>query len=287
MACYNSNVIVDFHTHILPPRLIEKREELVKKDPRFAEIYSNPKAKLATVDDLISSMDKDGIDLSVVLNFGWSSPELCHETNDYIMEAVSRYPDRLVGFCTIQPKSEEAIAELERCIQGGIRGLGELRIEVQTLANKEIMSPIVKIAEQKGLIFLTHTSEPVGHSYPGKGDLTPEVIFRFITDFPNLCLVCAHWGGGLPFYALMPEVAEALKNVFFDTAASPFLYKNEVFNQVAQLVGADKILFGSDYPLITQSRIVRVVQQREDLSPEVKAAILGENARRLLNLNPR
>ena len=63
----------------------------------------------------------------------------------------------------------------------------------------------------------------------------------------------------MPFYALMPEVKAALKNVYFDTAASPFLYTPQVYGQVAQLVGAEKILFGSDYPLISQRRFFKEI----------------------------
>jgi len=87
----------------------------------------------------------------------------------------------------------------------------------------------------------------------------------------------------LPFYALMPEVKQAMSNVFFDTAASPFLYSPEVYNQVIQLVGAEKILFGSDYPLLTQTRLLQEINSA-DLPEEAKNLILADNARRLLNI---
>jgi len=109
------------------------------------------------------------------------------------------------------------------------------------------------------------------------------MLYPFISRYPDLTIVCAHWGGGLPFYALMPEVKEVLKNVYFDTAASPFLYKPEVYQQVSQLVGADRILFGSDYPLLAQSRIVQEISTA-DLTGEAKELILSGNARRLLGI---
>jgi predicted TIM-barrel fold metal-dependent hydrolase len=149
------------------------------------------------------------------------------------------------------------------------------------LGDKALMSPVIEAAQEHNMIVLTHSSEPVGHTYPGKGNVLPETLYRFITSFPSLRIVCAHWGGGLPFYTLMPEVAEAIKNVFFDTAASPFLYRYEIFSRVAELVGADKILFGSDYPLIAQSRIIQSLREL-DMPQETKDNILGENARRLL-----
>ena len=277
-------MIIDFHTHILPPRIREDREDYLRRDPCFSLLYANPETRLATAEELIASMDEEGIDCSIALNIGWTSHELCLETNDYIMEALSRYPDRLVGFCAIQPRAGEmAIAEIERCARGGMRGIGEMRPDIQgfDLGDEEIMRPVIEAAKRHRLIFLTHSSEPVGHEYMGKGKITPDILYRFICRFPQLPIVCAHWGGGLPFYALMPEVKTALEDVFFDTAASPFLYQPEIFKHVAEIVGVKKILFGSDYPLMSQSRVIKQVRSL-DMGGEAEDMILGGNAEGLL-----
>ncbi|MCK4242931.1 MAG: amidohydrolase [Dehalococcoidia bacterium] len=279
-------MIIDFHTHIFSPRLRENREQYLGRDPCFAHLYSDPKAALATAEDLIASMDREGIDRSIVLNIGWASHQMCVETNDYIMESISRYPERLVGFCALQPKEgEAAIAELERCARGGMRGIGEMRPDTQglDLGDEAMMRPIVEAAADHRFILLTHASEPVGHLYSGKGNITPDILYRFICHFPQIPIVCAHWGGGLPFYALMPEVGRALENVFFDTAATPFLYRPEIFTHVAQIVGFDKILFGSDYPLLAPSRITSQLRSI-GLGEEAEGLILGGNAERLLGL---
>jgi len=277
-------VIIDFHTHIFPPWLKERRDEYARSDPCFSLLYAQPKARIATAEELIASMDEAGIDLSVVLNAGWVSHELCVKTNDYILDSVSRYPKRLVGFCAIQPRAgDAAIAEIERCARAGAKGIGELRSDVQgfDLADKTTMGPVVDAVLEHDLILLTHSSEPVGHEYFGKGRITPDIIYSFVTAFPKLRVVCAHWGGGLPFYALMPEVAKSLANVFFDTAATVFLYKPEIFQQVGCIIGSDRILFGTDYPLMRQSRVIAHVRSAQ-LSEKDKAGILGTNARKLL-----
>jgi len=279
-------MIIDFHTHIFPPHIKRNRNKYIDNDPCFAILYSDSKAKLATADELIASMDEAGVDISVIVNIGWITHELCVETNDYILESIARYPKRLIGFCAVQPQSyEAAIAEIERCAKGGIRGVGELRPDMQLLdfSDKEMMDPFVEIMTKHRLILLTHTSEPVGHDYTGKGSITPDIIYPLITSYPELTIVCAHWGGGLPFYALMPEVRQAMNNVLFDTAASPLLYSPEIYQQVIQLVGADKILFGSDYPLLTQSRMLDEIRAL-DLPEETKDLILGGNAQKLLNI---
>ena len=278
-------MIIDSHTHIFPPWVKEQRDEYVKRDSCFSLLYSQPKAKLVTAEELIASMDEAEVDLSVVLNIGWVNHELCVETNDYILDTISRYPDRLVGFCAIQPRAgDAAIIELERCAQAGIKGVGEMRSDIQgfDLADKAMMKPLVDIALKHDLIFLTHSSEPAGHQYIGKGSITPDILYSFILSFPDLKLVCAHWGGGLPFYALMPEVARDLTNVFFDTAATIWLYQPQIFKQVSDIIGSDKILFGSDYPLISPSRIIAQIQSTA-LAEEDKVKILGGNARKLLS----
>lgn len=277
-------VIIDFHTHIFPPWLREERAEYVKSDACFALLYSQPKARMSTAEELIDSMDEAGIDLSVVLNAGWVSHELCAKTNDYILESISRYPARLIGFCAIQPKGgDAAIAELERCAKAGARGIGELRSDVQgfDLSDNDTMRPVVDAALRHGLIFLTHSSEPVGHEYSGKGRVTPDILYTFVAAFPELKVVCAHWGGGLPFYALMPEVAKALTNVYFDTAATVYLYKPDIFEQVSGIIGSDKVLFGTDYPLMHQGRVIAQVQSSR-LPEQDKVRIMGANAQRLL-----
>ena len=279
-------MIIDFHTHVFSPQIKKNRNKYIDSDPCFAILYSKAEAKLATADELIASMDKDGIDISVIVNIGWTTHELCVETNDYILESVARYPKRLIGFCAVQPNSyDAAIAEIERCAKGGIRGVGEIRPDMQffDLGDDVLMEPFVEVLQKHKLILLTHTSEPVGHDYPGKGAVTPDMLYPFITSFPDLTIVCAHWGGGLPFYALMPEVKQAMSNVFFDTAASPYLYSPQIYNQVIQLVGGDKILFGSDYPLLAQSRYLKEINSL-DLPDETRNLILSGNARRLLGI---
>ena len=279
-------MIIDFHTHVFSPEIKKNRSKYIERDPCFAILYSDPKAKIATAEELIAGMDEAGVDISVILNIGWATHELCVETNDYIIDSVSRYPQRLVGFCAVQPQSPKAAAaEIERCAKAGIRGVGEIRPDIQLfdLGDEMVMGPLVEVLKEHKLVLLLHSSEPIGHDYPGKGIMFPDILYPFITSFPDLTIVCAHWGGGLPFYALMPEVKKALGNVYFDSAASPFLYTPEVYQQVIKLVGADKVLFGSDYPLLTQRRLLNEIEAL-DMPEETKNLMLAGNALRLLGI---
>jgi hypothetical protein len=279
-------MIIDFHSHIFPPYLREHRDELLPRDHTLATLYSNPNARMASAEELVATMDGAGIDVSVALGIGWNDLELCRKANDYLIEAVSRFPLRLKGFCSVNPRwGPAAVAEVERCAQAGLVGIGELHPDTQgfDLGDSATMAPLVEAAMNRGMPILTHASEPVGHLYAGKGHTTPEVLCRFIDNFPDATLICAHWGGGLPFYALMPEVSRAMQNVYFDTAASPFLYRREVFPVVVGLVGEGRVLLGTDYPLMEQNRLIRQVIDAP-ISDEAKEGILYANAARLLGI---
>ena len=279
-------MIVDFHTHIHPPELRERRDHYLERDATFRELYADPKARLATVEELLAAMDEDGVDVSVVMGAGWADEGLTRESNDYVIEAVERYSKKLVGFASVNPAwGERAAVEVDRCAEAGLKGVGELHPDTQgfQLEDRDAMAPVMEVVRRRGLIVTTHSSEPVGHTYPGKGTVRPEALWRFIENYPDVRVVCAHWGGGLPFYALMPEVAAGLRNVYFDTAASPFLYSPDVFKTVVDLVGADRVLLGSDFPLLPAKRLLGQIEG-SSLSADDKKAITGENAMALLGL---
>ena len=276
---------IDFHTHIFPPELRAQRERYLSRDATFRELFGHPRAKLATADELVEAMDRDGVSRSVVMGMGWTDPGLGREVNDYIIDSVRRRPDRLAGFAGVNPAwGSDAAKELGRCAAQGLIGVGELHPDTQSydLGDRAVMAPVMEVAAERGLMVTTHSSEPVGHQYAGKGTTGPESLWKLIVNFPEVTIVCAHWGGGLPFYGLMPEVADSIANVYFDTAASPFLYSPTVFSTVAGLVGVERILLASDYPLMSISR-VRDQLEGSGLSEQAVRSIASENAARLLD----
>jgi predicted TIM-barrel fold metal-dependent hydrolase len=279
-------MVVDFHTHIFPPQVRARREDYLRRDPAFAEMYGSPKAQIATAEELLASMEDAEVDASVVLGFAWSDQDPCREHNEYLLEAAARSGGRLIPFCAVQPRAGgDAAAEIERCVQGGARGLGELRPESQGYSLEQGAGDILaEAALRHSLVLLFHVSEPVGHAYSGKSGLALDAFYRFVSSHQGLAAVGAHWGGGLPFYALMPEVREALANVYVDTAATPFLYGPAIYRQVAELVGAERILFGSDYPLISQRRQRQAIEDSLGDDENGRRLILGENACQLLRL---
>ncbi|NPV07160.1 MAG: amidohydrolase [Anaerolineae bacterium] len=275
-------MIVDAHVHVFPPDWVAAKEHLLARDSYFETLYRGPRGHMASADDLLRSMDEAGVRLSVAAGFGWEDGGLCREQNDYLLECVRRHPERIVGLATVNPaRVREAEGEAVRAIEAGLSGIGELMPDGPgySLDDRKVMEPLARVAESLQVPVLVHVSEPVGHSYPGKGTVAPAQVVATAQAFPSLTLVCAHWGGGLPFYELMPEVARALARVYYDTAAWPLLYRDEVFASMAG-VAPHKVLFATDYPLISQ----RQALQRLDgvrWDGAVREAVLGGNALRV------
>ena len=281
-------MIIDFHTHITAPEIIDRRDEYLVRDAWFRDLYANPKARLSSAEDLLAAMDRDSVEQAVVFGFGWRDMEMCRRDNDYVIESVARYPDRLIGFAIVNPQcGSEAVREIERCAASGLVGIGELMPDGQgyRLDDQKIMAPIVEVAMEHDMVLLTHSSEPVGHLYPGKGTVTPDEIIRFARLFPDAKLVCAHWGGGTIFYELMPEVSRIMCNVYYDTAASLFLYQDDIFTLAARWAPG-KVLFGTDFPLIGPGTFIRRLEAAR-MPTATRRRMLGGNAWRILKLGER
>ncbi len=279
-------MIIDCHTHIFPAAVRQNRENYFPGEPAFELLYAAPKARLVGAAELVAAMDAQGVDRSVVFGFPWRDARTARLNNDYVLDAVGRYPGRLVGLCCLDPFSPQAEAETRRCLDAGLSGIGELAFYQSGIdaAALDKLAPLMAQCLAKGLMAMIHTNEPVGHLYPGKTPNTLRQIYDLVRRFPQNKIVLAHWGGGLFFYQLLKkEVKASLQNVYFDTAASPYLYDPDVYRVACELVGSEKILFGSDYPLLGPARYFAEMAAA-GISDEDRGRICGGNAARLLNL---
>jgi len=279
-------MIIDFHTHIFPKVIRENREKYFPNESAFKLLYSSPGSKLVGAREIVASMDEQGVDKSVVFGFPWKTKETFQAQNDYIMEVVARYPERLIGLCCFDPFSKEAVPEAVRCIEMGLSGIGEIAFYESGIDDTALdrLAPLMEICHDRDLPFLIHTNEPVGHIYPGKTPNTMKQVYNLVKRFPENKIVLAHWGGGIFFFNLLKkDVKESLKNVYFDTAASPFLYDTQIYRYAKEIVGLDKILFGSDFPLLKPTRYFKELG-KTGLSKDQIESICGRNAARLLKL---
>jgi predicted TIM-barrel fold metal-dependent hydrolase len=276
-------VIVDSHVHILPPAMRDARDRLGELDPWFDLCHRGGRTIL-TADELLATMDATGIDRSICFGWPFADAAHCATVNDHLIEVQGAHADRLTCFATVNPAQPDVVDELRRCADGGLRGVGELNADAQGFDLEGVSIDLAADAcIDLGIPMVLHCSEPVGHAYPGKGTATPGPVAGFALRHPDLQLVCAHLGGGLPFYAHMPEVAALCRRLWFDTAAGPYLYTPTAYRAVADLCGADRLLFGSDLPLLPARRYIDALAEA-DLTAAERALIMGGNAMRLLGL---
>jgi len=293
--------LVDAHVHVFPEEVIRERDAYLERDEWFGHLYRSPEARMVTGDEVVIHMDAAGVEMSVVFGYAFRDQGLCRLVNDYVIELVSRYPGRLAGLACVSPGAPGAATELERCLDLGLKGCGELMPDGQGFGRiwgagagargggagraggrpANGLAALAGCLEERGLPLLLHANEPVGHHYPGKGDFTPEACFALAQAFPELTIVFAHMGGGLFLYELMPEVRAALVNVRYDTSAVPYLYGPEVYAVAVSCAGEEKIIFGSDYPLLLPGRYQEGLAR---LAPGPRAAVSAGNARKVFSL---
>jgi len=280
-------LIIDSHTHMFAPRVRENTAAVEDTELAFHLMFGNGKSRMADPETMLSEMDAAGVDMAVLCAFPWMTIERCAENNDYLLEVAAAWPDRFIPFTVTNPGlGTSGVEEARRCLDNGARGLGELHAQPQGFdpIDWNIMAPLIEVTVDYDVPLMIHVNEPVGHYYPGKGPLTPEAIYRLVREFPEAKLILPHWGGGLPFYELMPEVAEACANVYYDSAASPFLYRSDIYRLAAAAAGSRKILFATDYPLIPYGRTL--ADARAGIGDAtLQSDILGRNAARLLGVD--
>jgi len=282
-------MIMDVHTHIFPPEVIRDRDRFFFGEPEFRLLYGSPRAKLASAEDLIESMDHNGIDCSVVFGFPWRTKDFLTRHNDYVIESAAKKPARLLPLACLDLFSRSCIQSAEHYLRNGVAGFGELAIYGPAadlglaIAN---FACVADMCKEAGSVLLVHANEPIGHSYPGKAPFGIEFHYSLAKAAAQTPLILAHWGGGLLFYELLKkEVPDTLARVFYDTAASPFLYRPEIYKAATHIAGSGKILFGSDYPLISPDRYFKEMED-SGLSASQLDGIKGGNAARLFGLKP-
>lgn len=277
---------IDFHVHTFPPEVVADRERYFDGEPAFRTLYGHPKARLAETETVLEAMDQSGVDLAVIFGFPWKDREKARRHNDYVLESAARYPERFRPLACFNPTADWAADEATRCLQAGAAGLGELAVYERGDEGSalEAYGSLMELCRGRQALFLVHANEPVGHMYPGKAPMGLRFYYELARKGRDVPLVLAHWGGGLFFYELLKkEAPETLARVHYDTAASPFLYRSDIYRRALDIMGPQRILFGSDYPLLSPSRYEKEMEEA-GLGAEEKAALLGANAARLLGL---
>ena len=292
--------IIDCHTHCYPSELCSDPLgwATAHDEPHWANLVApadRPSIQgWATVEQMLKAMDMADIEQSVLLGWYWENEANCRWHNKTIAHWVQTAPERFIGFAAIHAgiSAEKVVKQCEDARNMGLRGIGELHPVVQRFnAFSEGWQALADWCIRNQWPVNLHATEAVGRNHPGNIPTPLQDFLNMACKNPQLKIILAHWGGGLAFFELNPALRKNLKNVYYDTAASPLLYEPSIFRHMIEIVGVDKILYGSDYPL----RIYPKIQKTPDfkvfldsilndvgLTPHEFKAIMHDNLQTLI-----
>lgn len=247
----------------------------------------------ADIARLLRDMDRAGVEKCVMLGWYWEHQETCDIQAGWFADWIRQHPDRLMAFAPVQPAAgQKAIEGLLRALDAGLSGIGEMLPQAQGFSfADENWARVVEIAVERDVPINLHVTSPLSASYAATLETPLDDYLRLVQRFPEATFILAHFGGGIPFYELKPRVRELFRNCYYDTAASPLIYDPRIFRTVIDTIGADRVLFGTDYPLLCYPGDMSepdFERQRADavrmLTAEEEAKVMGGNLRRLLKL---
>jgi uncharacterized protein len=209
--------------------------------------------------------------------------------NEEIAEVAAANPDVLIPFASVDPnKGARAVDEAKRLIRNyGVKGF-KLHPNVQGFyPNDRSVYPLYEVVAEAGLPALFHTGHSgIGSGLPGGGGIrlkysNPMYVDDVAVDFPELKIVLAH--PSFPWQDEAISVALHKQQVYIDLSGWSPKYFPPQLVQYANTLLRDRVLFGSDYPLITPDRWLEDFA-RADFRDDVRPLILKQNAARLLGL---
>ena len=263
-------MLIDFHTHAFPDTIAPRAMQTLS----FASGGLKPQTE-GTVASLKEQLIKDGTDMAVVLSIA-TNPAQQKKVNDFAID-VNRDP-MLIAFGSVHPDAQDALEELERLHDAGIKGI-KFHPEYQSFySNDEKMKPIYQKISQLGLITLFHAGQDIGFLPPYHA--MPEHLLGAMKwlDGP---VVAAHWGG----MGCHQEVMDKLcgENLYFDLSYGYGVIPRKQAQLILEKHTPDRLLFGSDLPWHRPAWEKRLLDTL-DLSAEDRDKICCQNARKLLNL---
>ncbi|MBI2880833.1 MAG: amidohydrolase [Candidatus Tectomicrobia bacterium] len=211
--------------------------------------------------------------------------------NDYVADMVRQHPDVFIGFASVDPhKGKRAVAEVERSARElSLKGVKFQQAIQDFYPNDRKCYPIYEKCAELGLPVVFHMGHTgVGAGIPGGAgirlDQTRPIpcLDDVARDFPELTLIGAH--PGWPWHDELLSVVLHKANVYMDLSGwSPKYFPPSVI-QYANTLLQDKVLFGTDYPLLTPERWLRDFEAAP-FKEEVRKKILLENARKVLKID--
>lgn len=256
--------IIDFHTHIYPDKIAEKGSQSI------SDFYGIEHQCTGSAAVLIDEGRKAGISEFLLLPVA-VKPEHVRHINEFTAEQVREHKE-FHGFGTIHADMADLLPEIETVMRLGLKGI-KLHPDIQGVAvDDERLYPVYD-AIQGRLPVLVHCGDP-RYDYS-----RPERLKRVLCDFPKLKVIGAHLGG----WSMFDKAFEYLSDTscYFDISSCIMFIGNEKTERYINGYGADRILFGTDFPLWNPSNEVKRFMSL-DLCYKDKEKIAYRNAEKLL-----
>ena len=268
---------VDVHTHIWPDRIAEATLESMTRTLGLEAIAPN------TITGIKAHMAASGVDKSIVLGVVERADQV-RRANDWL---ISIQDEQLVPFGAMHPDLEDKGAEIARLRESGLKGIklhpminGFYPDDPQMFPVYEEMGESMVLEIHCGR--LPHAGEHQPEHQPVFA--APERIMNVVRQFPKLRVIALHLGG---FYMLDEAERELIgrENILIDTTWPPSLREltPQTLTSIINKHGAQKVCFGTDFPLVSQSSEAEYIQSLP-LPDSTKEGILGENARQFIGL---
>ncbi|HIR57068.1 MAG TPA: amidohydrolase family protein [Candidatus Gallacutalibacter pullicola] len=261
--------IIDFHAHIYPQKIVEKATESV------GNFYGISMGHDGSVETLLKSGEKASVDAYVVHSVA-TVPHQVESINNFIAQSCTEHPGKLIGFGTLHPEMENPEMEMDRCISLGLRGI-KLHPDFQKFnMDDPKMGPVYRAAAQKGLPILMHCGDyRYDYSHPRR-------LAAVLDNFPELTIIAAHFGGWSVFDLAVEYLLH--RNCYLDTSSAIFMLGRQRTKELIQLYGADRILWGTDFPMGDHTDELEAFQSF-GLSKEDAEKILYKNAEKILQIS--
>lgn len=257
--------IVDFHAHAFHDKIAEKAANNLNK------YYGLPLAADGHFKHVLNSMKENNI-TKLVIHATATSEKQVEMTNDYVASLIG--PD-IIGFGSLHIDYTEVAKELDRIEKLGLKGIKLHPIFQGFVMDDERMFPIYEQIEGRFPILM--------HAGDENSDATsPKRIAHLLDRFPNLTIIAAHLGG----YTEWDDAQKYIlgRNLYVDTSSAIRFMPPERAKELIRAHGADKVLFGTDYPLALHKEELEIFY-KIDLSEEEREQILWKNAYRLLDIS--
>lgn len=265
-------MMIDFHTHIFPDKIAARSIEALSK-------VSGVKAATdGTLNGLLASMDRSGVDLSVIMPVV-TKPSQYESVNTFAAKVNEEYVGRLLSFGGIHPDSEDYKGELNRIKELGLPGI-KLHPDYQGVMIDDVRyMNIIEYADALGMIIMVHAGVDIG--LPEPVHCPPDKARKVLDTLKPKKLILAHMGG----WKQWEEVYEYLagEQVYLDTAFCFDYMTQDMFLKLCEKHGTDKILFATDSPWSDARKDMEVIKSLP-LTDEAKEAIFSGNAKQLLKM---